>query len=154
MSPIVPNTVSPEGWGVFAGRTYGGTRPAPDGGPPLSGEEAAPMPASLSFNEMLEVLNPVQYVPGAGTIYREATGSAAPIAARILVGTAIGGPVGFVAGVASAVLEVTGLVDSLRAVLNGRDQPTAFLAWGQAPDPAVFARARLAYEDQMRGNMA
>ena len=39
MTTLVPNTTSPEGWGMFAGRTYGGTRPATDGGPPLTGED-------------------------------------------------------------------------------------------------------------------
>ncbi|WP_458095825.1 hypothetical protein [Roseomonas sp. WA12] len=154
MTYIVPNTASPEGWGMFAGRVYGGTRAAPDGGPPLTGEEAEPMPMEISFDELLESINPLQHLPGVGTIYREATGSAAPIAARILVGTAIGGPAGFIGGVASAMLEVTGFVDTLRAIANGRDQPTAFFAWGQGPDPTTIARARTAYEEQMRGSTA
>lgn len=154
MNPIVPNTASPEGWGMFEGRAYGGSRPAPDGGPPLFGEEAAPMPATASFDDLLESLNPLQHLPGAGTIYREVTGNAAPIAARILVGTVIGGPMGFVGGVAAAMVEVSGFVDTLRAIAAGRDQPTAFLAWGQSPGPDAIARGRLAYEEQMRGNMA
>ncbi|MBP0443273.1 hypothetical protein J8J14_00650 [Roseomonas sp. SSH11] len=154
MNGIVPNTVSPEGWGIFAGRVYGGTRPAPDGGPPLLGDEAEPMPAKISFGEMLESLNPLQHMPGVGMIYREATGSAAPIAARILVGTALGGPMGFLGGVASAMLEVTGFVGSLRAVADGRDQPTAFMAWGEKADTATIARGRQAYQEQMLGNMA
>jgi hypothetical protein len=151
---IVPNTASPEGWGMFAGHVYGGSRPAPDGGPPLLGEEAAPMPVEASFDELLEALNPLQYVPGVGTAYRAVTGDSAPIAARILVGTAIGGPVGFLGGVASALLEVTGFVGTLQAIANGRDQPTAFLAWGQQPDPSTLARARNAYQEQMRSSTA
>ena len=154
MTTLVPNTTSPEGWGMFAGRTYGGTRPATDGGPPLTGDESAPMPAEASFDDLLESLNPLQHLPGVGTVYREATGRAAPIAARILVGTAISGPVGFMGGVASAMLEVTGFVDTLRAIANGRDQPTAFLAWGQTPDSDTLARGKLAYEQQMLGNTA
>lgn len=154
MNPIVPNTASPEGWGMFAGRVYGGSRPAPDGGPPLFGDEAPPMPVETSFDELLESLNPLQHMPGAGTIYREATGRAAPIAARILVGTAISGPMGLIGGVASAMLEVTDFFGSLRAALNGRDQPMAFFAWGQVPDAATIARARTAYQEQMQGNMA
>jgi hypothetical protein len=154
MSYTVPNTTAPDGSGLFAGRAYGGSRPAMDGGPPLFGEEAAPMPAEISFDEMLEALNPLQYVPGAGTIYREATGNSAPLAARIVVGTAIGGPMGFLGSVASAMLEVTGFVDTLKAIASGRDQPTAFLAWGQTPTPETLARGRLAYEEQMRTSSA
>ncbi|SHJ07926.1 hypothetical protein SAMN02745194_01706 [Roseomonas rosea] len=154
MNPIVPNTASPEGWGMFAGRVYGGTRPAPDGGPPLSSDEAVPMPVETTFDELLESLNPLQHMPGVGTIYREATGRAAPIAARILVSTAISGPVGFLGSVASAMLEVTGFVGTLQAIANGRDQPTAFLAWGQTADPATIARARTAYQEQMQANCA
>ena len=154
MNHIVPNTAAPDGSGMFAGRVYGGSRPAPDGGPPLFGEEATPMPMEISFGELLESINPLQHMPGVGTIYREATGNAAPIAARIMVGTAIGGPMGFIGGVASAMLEVTGFVDTLKAIPNGRDQPTAFFAWGQSPDPSTIARARTAYEEQMRGSTA
>lgn len=154
MTYTVPNTTSPEGWGMFAGRTYGGSRPAADGGPPLFGDESPPMPVELSFDEVLESLNPLQHVPGVGMIYREATGSAAPIAARIMVGTAIGGPMGFIGGVASAMLEVTGFVGTLQAIAAGRDQPTAFLAWGQTPDPATIARARAAYQEQLAANTA
>jgi len=154
MTPIVPNTASPEGWGIFAGHVYGGTRPATDGGPPLSGEDSAPMPVTGSFNDLLESINPLQHLPGVGTIYRAATGETAPIAARIMVGTAMGGPLGFLGGVASAMMEVTGFVDTLHAIANGRDQPTAYLAWGQTPDPETIARGRLAYQAQMQGNMA
>lgn len=140
--------------GVFMGRAYGGSRPAPDGGPPLFGEEAAPMPAEGSFDDLLEAINPLQHMPGVGTIYRAATGNAAPIAARILVGTAISGPMGFLAGVASAVLEVSGFVETLQAIADGRDQPTAFMAWGQVPDAETIARGRLAYQEQMRTSTA
>ena len=90
MTYIVPNTASPEGWGMFAGRVYGGTRAAPDGGPPLNGEEAEPMPMEISFDELLESINPLQHLPGVVTFYRDATGNVAPFAARILVATAIG----------------------------------------------------------------
>ncbi|WP_052402303.1 hypothetical protein [Muricoccus aerilatus] len=154
MNPIVPNTASPEGWGMFAGKVYGGSRPAADGGPPLFGEESAPMPVTGSFSDLMESINPLQHMPGVGMIYREATGNAAPLAARILVGTAIGGPMGFLGGVASALAEVTGFVDTLRAIANGRDQPTAYMAWGQTADPQTVARGRAAYEQAMRGNMA
>lgn len=154
MNAIVPNTTTPEGWGMFAGRAYGGSRPASDGGPPLFGEESAPMPATGSFDDLLESINPLQHLPGVGTIYRAATGNEAPIAARIMVGTAIGGPLGFLGGVAAAMVEVSGFVGTLRAIADGRDQPTAFLAWGQTPDPETIARARLAYQAQMQGNMA
>ena len=54
MNPIVPNTTRPEGWGMFEGRAYGGSRPAQDGGPPLFGEESAPMPVTGSFSDLME----------------------------------------------------------------------------------------------------
>ena len=97
---------------------------------PVGRFSAAPGLSLLSrrIEELLESLNPLQHMPGVGTIYREATGRAAPIAARILVSTAISGPVGFLGSVASAMLEVTGFVGTLQAIANGRDQPTAFLA--------------------------
>jgi hypothetical protein len=151
MTAPVTNATSPDGFGLFAGRAYGGSRPAPDGGPPLFGEEVAPIPAELSFDDVLESLNPLQHLPGAGMIYREVTGRSAPIAARILVGAATGGPLGFLGGVTSALAEIFEVGDTLRAIADGRDQPTAHLAWGERPDPETLARARLAYAAQSHG---
>jgi hypothetical protein len=60
---------------------------------------------SVSFSDVLSTLNPLQYIPVVGTIYRAITGDSAPEAAQVLVGTLVGGPFGLIASAASAMVE-------------------------------------------------
>jgi hypothetical protein len=76
------------------------SRPDPDGG--------------VSFHEVLSALNPLQYLPVVGTIYRAATGDIIPEPLRImgsLVASGLmGGPVGIITGIASLALQkITGI---------------------------------------------
>ena len=52
----------------------------------------------ISFSDVLSALNPLQYLPVVGTIYREITGDEVPLALRMVVGSAmsmlLGGPAG------------------------------------------------------------
>ena len=70
----------------------------PDGGPPLGPDERAPEPATFSFDEMLNGLNPLHYVPVVGMIYRAVTGETVPMAERVAVSAVtslfLGGPLG------------------------------------------------------------
>jgi hypothetical protein len=65
----------------------------------------------ITFHDVLSALNPLQYLPVVGTIYREVTGDEVPLALRMVVGTAasllLGGPVGLAATlVEGAITEV------------------------------------------------
>ncbi|MBV8534979.1 MAG: hypothetical protein JO128_05270, partial [Alphaproteobacteria bacterium] len=60
---------------------------------------------SVSFSDVLSTLNPLQYIPVIGTIYRAITGDAAPQAAQVLGGALLGGPLGLIASAANAVVE-------------------------------------------------
>eukprot|EP01031_Cornospumella_fuschlensis_P013595 gene13595-16621_t len=45
--------------------------PSPaDGGPELGPDEAIPIPGEMSFDDVLNGLNPLHHVPGVGMIYR------------------------------------------------------------------------------------
>jgi len=61
------------------------------------------------FRQLLSELNPLQYVPVVGTIYRAVTGDTIPESARIagslVVSGLIGGPVGLAASVGITLLE-------------------------------------------------
>jgi hypothetical protein len=59
----------------------------------------------VSFSDVLSVLNPLQYIPIVGSIYRAVTGDTIPQAAQVLGGALLGGPLGLVASAANAVLE-------------------------------------------------
>jgi hypothetical protein len=67
-----------------------------------------------NFHVLLSELNPLQYVPVIGTLYRSATGDTIPKPAREIGGLAMGalisGPFGLVTGMATLVLEkITGI---------------------------------------------
>jgi hypothetical protein len=79
---------------------------------------AAPAPNSPAhhwgFAEVLSALNPLQYVPVVGTIYRAVTGDRIPeglqIVGSLAVGTVLSGPIGLVTGIATIIAEkVTGI---------------------------------------------
>ena len=78
---------------------------------------AAPAPPSsggISFHDVLSALNPLQYLPVVGTIYRAVTGDTIPEGLRLggslLVSGLMGGPIGLLTNVAMTIAEkVTGI---------------------------------------------
>ena len=83
-------------------------RPA-DGGPPLGENEAVPMPATYSFDDLLRGLNPLHHLPVVGMIYRAATGETIPAPSRIAGSMAtsalFGGPLGVLGTVVTSFVE-------------------------------------------------
>jgi hypothetical protein len=74
---------------------------------------AEPSP-DVSFHDVVHALNPLQYLPGVGTIYRAITGDTLPeplqAMGSMIAGGLIGGPVGAaVSVVGSLVQHVTGV---------------------------------------------
>lgn len=59
----------------------------------------------LSFSQVLSMLNPLQYIPVVGSVYRAITGDTVPPAAQVLGGALLGGPVGLIASAADAMLQ-------------------------------------------------
>jgi hypothetical protein len=45
-----------------------------DGGPALGPDEAIPIPGDITFDEVLQGLNPLHHLPGVGIAYRAVTG--------------------------------------------------------------------------------
>lgn len=81
------------------------TSPSPIASPAVAAESAP----SLSFHELLSDLNPLQYIPVIGTIYRSVTGDTIPESVR-LIGSLVfsgltGGPVGLATSAAMLALE-------------------------------------------------
>ena len=58
-----------------------------------------------SFDDLLDVINPLQHIPIVSTIYREITGDTIQGAARIVGGGLYGGIGGFVGGLVNAIAE-------------------------------------------------
>lgn len=57
--------------------------------------------AELTFNDLIDTLNPLQHIPVVSDIYRGLTGDRISAHARVVGGTLYGGPFGLVASVAS-----------------------------------------------------
>ena len=119
---------------------------------------AAALPAEsssdVSFHDVLHALNPLQYLPGVGTIYRAITGDTLPepvqAVGSMIAGGLIGGPIGVaVSAVGSLVQHVTGI--SLDGLAH-----EAMVAMGildDAPQPAANPGAALAaYRQTMLGD--
>jgi hypothetical protein len=73
--------------------------------PALPEGSAEPVPASLSFAEILAGLNPLHHLPVVGTIYREATGERINPAMRVLGGALLGGPLGMLSSLVMAAID-------------------------------------------------
>jgi hypothetical protein len=86
-----------------------------------------------TFLDVLSALNPLQYLPVVGTIYRAITGDRPPegvrIAGSLLASGLMGGPVGLAIGAASAALQqATGIsLDSAMDALTTPSSPSGAL---------------------------
>lgn len=91
-------------------------------------------PAEITFGELLSALNPLQHIPGIGSIYREITGETLHPVARVIGGALIGGPLGLVASAFNSMIEQA----------TGRDlgaQALALVMPDATPQPAETAIA-------------
>ena len=119
------------------------------------------------FDNLLDIVNPLQHIPGVSTIYRAITGDEIAAPARLIGSALFGGPVGFASAAANMMLEeATGgnLASHALAFVGGLgDAPevaaAAFMppvpqaaidlaaAAAPAPPPAPQAAASLAAAD-------
>jgi hypothetical protein len=77
--------------------------------PPAPAPRAAVNSHGFSFHQLLSALNPLQYLPVVGTIYRAATGDVIPDAVRcagsMLASGLLGGPIGLLSNIALTIGE-------------------------------------------------
>jgi len=121
-----------------------------------TGAASAPSPAAISgqppltFHELLSSLNPLQYVPVVGNIYRALTGDCPPEGVRVtgsfILSALTGGPLGMAINVAvTAAQKVTGIdLDQVAHAVMASVGLAAEAA--PAPDlPAWTEAQRMAY---------
>jgi hypothetical protein len=66
--------------------------------------------ADLTFNDLIDVINPLHHLPIVSTIYRAITGDQISVHARAMGGGLYGGPLGLLAaGATMALEEATGM---------------------------------------------
>jgi hypothetical protein len=89
---------------------------------PASASEPAVASHGFSFHALLSALNPLQYIPVVGTIYRAATGDVIPDAVRyagsMLVSGLLGGPIGLLSNVALIVGEKATGIDPEKIIAD------------------------------------
>ncbi|RDD63244.1 hypothetical protein [Ferruginivarius sediminum] len=79
---------------------------AGDSNRPGQGNETS---GEFGFADLLDVINPLQHIPGVSTVYREITGDSIQAPARVAGGALFGGPIGFVASTFETIMtEATG----------------------------------------------
>ncbi|MAL79285.1 MAG: hypothetical protein CMN55_09260 [Sneathiella sp.] len=79
----------------------------------------------FGFADFLDIINPLQHIPGLSTLYRELTGDEISPGSRMIGGTLYGGAIGFAASlVNSAIEEATGLDvgEHVVAFFSGEDE--------------------------------
>lgn len=84
-----------------------------------------------SFADFLDIINPLQHIPGVSTVYRELTGDTVSAGARLAGGALFGGPIGFIASIANAIIEEESGKDigaNLFAAATGQYEETQKLA--------------------------
>ncbi|MGA3403782.1 MAG: hypothetical protein ABSC95_31610 [Acetobacteraceae bacterium] len=111
--------------------------------------QPAPVGHHVSFHDVLSLLNPLQYLPVIGTIYRAVTGDQIPEAARrigsFVASALLGGPIGAAINVALMVAEkITGIDldhtgQTLLTGIGQGDHPVGHPV--PAPSPAPVAPA-------------
>lgn len=81
----------------------------------------------LTFGDVLDAVNPLNHIPVVSELFASATGSAPSTASKLAGGALLGGPIGFVASLATVIFEqATGAspVQAVVAALSGEDSPS------------------------------
>jgi hypothetical protein len=109
--------------------------------PALSVQATTTAEHGLSFHDFLSAINPLQYLPVVGTIYRAVTGDAIPDALRyggsMLVSGLLGGPIGLGISIATTIAEkITGIDPEKIAAAHFQSAPSLV-----APRPDIPAAA-------------
>lgn len=107
---------------------------------------------AYTFDDVVDVINPLHHVPVVGMLYRSVTGDAISPISQILGGALFGGPIGAVAGTINAVLRGTTGKDAGENVLafggmETKQTRTASenLSSRMSEDDELFAKANESY---------
>jgi len=77
----------------------------PGDGLGAAGTAAVGRTATLGFDDLLDLVNPLQHIPVISTLYRAVTGDKIQAPVQVAGGALFGGPVGFVAALANAFID-------------------------------------------------
>lgn len=80
-----------------------------------------------TLEDVAKAANPLHYIPFVSQVYEASTGNTGSAAMKIIGGAIIGGPIGFLAGLASAIFEQEKgqtIVASIAEAITGNDSAT------------------------------
>lgn len=122
------------------------TSPSPASGSAPAPAQTKPAAArGFTFHALLSALNPLQYLPVVGTIYRAATGDVIPDAVRytgsMIASGLLGGPIGLLSNIAVTLAEKATGIDPEKMVAAQFHKPPAGATLA-APPTATPAAAQ------------
>lgn len=106
--------------------------------------------ADVTFNDFVDIVNPLQHIPVVSTIYRDMTGDEIKPPARVMGGALFGGPIGAASAMANVIVEdQTGLDigENLYAMVNGEDRSLAIARKQGVPTPPPAPQIDVAWLD-------
>jgi hypothetical protein len=99
----------------------------------------------LTFRDVLDAVNPLNHIPVISDMLASATGHTASTASRLVGGTLMGGPIGFVASLASVIFESSTGASPAQAVYAAlTDEPPASTQLAEASPEAADTPMELA----------
>lgn len=102
-----------------------------------AGQDHDTAAGDFTFDDFLDIINPLQHLPGISMVYRAMTGDEISPHARIIGGGLYGGGTGFVTAIANAISEEASgrdLGDNLIAAVFGEDETAPSVASSKADD--------------------
>jgi hypothetical protein len=121
--------------------------------PPAAAAATAVHDHGFSFHEILSAMNPLQYLPVVGTIYRAVTGDVIPEALRdggsLLVSGLLGGPIGLVTYIATTIAEKVTGIDPEKIVAAALNPPPPAVAPVVAPAETIAPAQRALTPQQL-----
>lgn len=111
---------------------------------PAAAPKAKSDDSGFGFDDLLDIINPLQHIPVVSTIYRHLTGDKIETVPKLAGDTLYGGLTGFLCSLGDTLFtELTGksVGDTVYAALIGEDEPPAIAVANDNAEPALQAAA-------------
>ena len=111
------------------------------------GGYAQPASEDLTFSDLVDLINPLQHIPGVSQIYRALTGDTIKPAVKVMGGLVFGGPAGLLLGAGGAVVDsmlgdpLAQVADAALGTNSARRPPATAVAAATVPNPESAAMA-------------
>lgn len=106
-----------------------------------------PASEDLTFSDLVDLINPLQHIPGVSQVYRALTGDTIKPAVKVMGGLVFGGPAGLMLGAGGALVDsmlgdpLAQVADAALGTNSARRPPATAVADATVPNPESAARA-------------